>query len=162
MELFTDRHAAKISGELSCLDRVVISGTIPGICYAEGMSTYLRIKGIRIFDYARWAEPLRDQIRQNAQRLAEEAGLSIEPLSSSKISKESLVEEILKKRGVHEGLVCIFSVKAEHVAVFLGRKLHGQYCDELGVEEVHLQFASADRVDARLQSAAPGIYLYPG
>jgi len=30
---------------------------------------------------------LRDQIRQNAQRLAEEAGLSIEPLSSSKISK---------------------------------------------------------------------------
>ena len=71
MELFTDRHAAKISGELSCLERVVISGSIPGICYAEGMSTYLRIKGIRIFDYARWAEPLRDQIRQIAQRLAD-------------------------------------------------------------------------------------------
>ena len=88
MELFTERHAAKICGELSCLDRVVISGTIPGICYSEGMSRYLRIKGIRIFDYTRWAEPLRDQIRQNAQRLAEEAGLSIEPLSSSKISKE--------------------------------------------------------------------------
>jgi hypothetical protein len=110
MELFTERHAAKISGELSCLDRVVISGTIPGICYAEGMSRYLRIKGIRLFDYTRWAEPLRDQIRQNAQRVAEEAGLSIVPLRSSKISKESLVEEILKKRGAHEGLVCIFSV----------------------------------------------------
>jgi hypothetical protein len=110
MELFTERHAAKICGELSCLDRVVISGTIPGICYADGMSRYLRIKGIPIFNYARWAEPLRDQIRQNAQRVAEEAGLSIVPLLSSKISKESLVEEILKKRGAHEGLVCIFSV----------------------------------------------------
>jgi hypothetical protein len=109
MELFTERHAAKISGELSCLDRVVISGTIPGICYAEGMSRYLRIKGIRIFDYARWAEPFRDQIRQNAQRLSEEAGVRIEHLRSSKLSKEALVEEILKKRGEHEGLVCIFS-----------------------------------------------------
>lgn len=109
MELFTERHAAKICGELSCLDRVVVSGTIPGICYAEGMSSYLRGKGIRIFDYAHWAEPLRDQIRQNAQALAEEAGLRIEHLRHSNVRKESLVREILKERGSHEGLVCIFS-----------------------------------------------------
>lgn len=109
MELFTERHAAKICGELSCLDRVVISGTIPGICYADGMSSYLRVKGIRIFDYARWAEPLRDQIRQNAQALAEQAGLSIEHLRRSDTRKEKRVREILKNRGEQEGLVCIFS-----------------------------------------------------
>jgi len=109
MELFTERHADKISGELSCLDRVVITGTIPGICHADGMSGYLRFKGIRIFDYARWAEPLRDQVRQNAQWLAEEAGLSIGNLRNSQLRKESLVREILKERGGHEGLVCIFS-----------------------------------------------------
>ena len=55
MELFTERHAAKITSELSCLGRVVISGTLPGICYADGMSRYLRFNGIRIVDYARWA-----------------------------------------------------------------------------------------------------------
>jgi hypothetical protein len=109
MELFTERHADKISGELSCLDRVVITGTIPGICHAEAMSAYFRFKSIRIFDYARWAEPLRDQIRQNAHKLAEEAGLSIEHLRHSNVRKESLVREILKTRGGHEGLVCIFS-----------------------------------------------------
>ncbi len=109
MELFTERHAAKICGELSCLDRVVVSGTIPGICYADGMSSYLRSRGILIFDYARWAEPLRDQIRQNAQALAEQAGLSIEHLRNSNVRKEGLVREVLKKRGGHEGLVCIFS-----------------------------------------------------
>jgi len=76
MELFTERHTAKISGELSCLDRGVISGATPGICYAEGMSSYLHVKGVRIFDDARWAEPLRDRIRQNAQALAEQAGLA--------------------------------------------------------------------------------------
>jgi hypothetical protein len=109
MELFTERHMDKISGELSCLDRVVITGTIPSICHADAMSAYLRFKSIRIFDYVRWAEPLRDQIRQNAQKLAEEAGLSIEHLRNSNVRKESLVREILKKRGEHEGLVCIFS-----------------------------------------------------
>ena len=109
MELFTERHAEKIVGELSCLDRVVITGTIPGICHAEGMSGYLRFKGIRIFDYTRWAEPLREEIRQNAQRLAQEAGLPIEHLRNSSVRKESLVREILNERGEHEGLVCIFS-----------------------------------------------------
>jgi hypothetical protein len=107
MELFTERHAAKITGELSCLDRVVISGTLPGIYYADGMSRYLRFNGIRIFDYARWAEPLRDQIRQNAQTLAKEAAVGIEHLRSSNIRKELLVHEMLKKRGNHQGLVCI-------------------------------------------------------
>ena len=79
MELFTERHAAKITGELSCLDRVVISGTLPGICYADGMSRYLRFNGIRIFDYARLAEPLREQIRQNAQTLAKETAVCRNP-----------------------------------------------------------------------------------
>lgn len=52
MELFIERHAAKIVGELSCLGWIVVSCTIPGICYADGMSGYLRLKGIRIVEYA--------------------------------------------------------------------------------------------------------------
>jgi hypothetical protein len=109
MELFTERHADKIVAELSCLDRVVISGTIPGICYAEGMTGYLGWRGIRIFDYARWAEPLREQVRANAQRLAEQSGFAIEHLRNSTERKEDLVRQILRRRGEQEGLVCIFS-----------------------------------------------------
>ena len=109
MELFTTRHAAKISGELSCLDRVVITGTVLGICYAEGMTGYLRLHGIRIFDYARWAEPLRDRIRANAERLAAQEGLTIEHLRSADLRKEALVRQIIERRGEHEGLVCILS-----------------------------------------------------
>ena len=36
---------------LSCYDRVVITGTLPTVCYAEGMTRFLYAKGIRIFDY---------------------------------------------------------------------------------------------------------------
>ena len=39
------------------------------------MTDYLYRQGIRIFGYARFAEPLRDQIRENAQRIGRENDL---------------------------------------------------------------------------------------
>lgn len=109
MELFTDRHAAKIRGVLSCLDRVLITGTIPGICYAGGMTALLYAGGIRIFDYAKWAEPLREEIRANAQKLAMESGLDIEFIPRKNFRKEERIKEILEQRGDHPGLVHVFS-----------------------------------------------------
>jgi hypothetical protein len=40
MELLTDRYAEKILGVLSCFDRVVIQGTLPTFCYAQGMVAF--------------------------------------------------------------------------------------------------------------------------
>nr|CBX30000.1 hypothetical protein N47_D28090 [uncultured Desulfobacterium sp.] len=39
MDLLTDRYSDKIRGVLSCYDRVVIQGTLPGVCYAQGMTS---------------------------------------------------------------------------------------------------------------------------
>jgi len=50
MTLLTDRYAAQIAGVVSCYDRIVITGTLPGVCYAEGMAAYLRAHDIRLFD----------------------------------------------------------------------------------------------------------------
>ena len=36
-------------------ERVVITGTVPVICYAGGMTRYLLAKRIRIFDYPQFA-----------------------------------------------------------------------------------------------------------
>ena len=77
MELLTERHADAIAGVLSCYDRILIQGTLPGLCYAEGMTAYLKARQIRIFDYAQFAQPLRDALRENAERLAAEHGLEI-------------------------------------------------------------------------------------
>lgn len=109
MDLFLERHSAKIAGVLSCWDRVVITGTIPGICFAQGMTSYLYAHGIRIFDYAKWAEPLRNEIRENAERLALEAGVEIEFIKKNNFRKEQRVRDILVKRGDHPGLVHVFS-----------------------------------------------------
>src|SRR5216684_3484685 len=99
MTLLTDRYAEQLAGVVSCYDRIVVMGTLPGVCYAEGMATYLRIRGVRLFDYPRFAEPLRDEVRANAERLAQEHGLTIEFVrSTGAFRKEDRVHAVLVAR----------------------------------------------------------------
>ena len=109
MELLTERHAEEIAGVLSCYDRILIQGTVPGLCYAQGMTAYLKAQQIRIFDYPRWAQPLREALRENAERLAAEHGLEIISIRKKNFRKDDRVKAILAQRGNHPGLVCIFS-----------------------------------------------------
>jgi hypothetical protein len=93
IELLTERYAAQRVGMLSCWDRVLVFGTLPKICYAEGMTSYLHGRGVRIFDYPRFAEPFHDQLRKNAERLAAEAGIKIEFVRKRNFRKEDRVKE---------------------------------------------------------------------
>jgi hypothetical protein len=38
VELLTERYEDQIAGVLSCYDRIIIQGTVPGWCYASGMT----------------------------------------------------------------------------------------------------------------------------
>ena len=109
MSRLTQRYASQIEGVLSCFDRVVITGTLPGLSYADGMAKYLRTHNVRLFDYPRFAEPLRDEIRTNTERVAKENDVQIEFIRSKNFRKETRVQEILAKRGDHPGLVHILS-----------------------------------------------------
>ncbi len=62
------RYSTNLHGVLSCFDRIIITGTLPGVCYAGGMTSFLYAHDIRIFDYPRFAEPLRDRIRDSGAR----------------------------------------------------------------------------------------------
>jgi hypothetical protein len=62
----TARYRERLAGVLSCYDRIIITGTLPGACYAKGMTGFLSARQIRIFDYPRFAEPLRDRVRERA------------------------------------------------------------------------------------------------
>ena len=104
------RYKDKIAGVLSCYDRVVLYGTLPGLCYAAGMAEYLSAQGIRLFDYPRWAEPLREAIRHNAESVAREQGVELEFVRRAKaVRKEELIAKVLARRGDHPGLVHILS-----------------------------------------------------
>ena len=110
MRSFLERHAAAIRGVLSCYDRIILTGTLPDICHAQAMSQYLRRRNTRIFDFTRAMEPFRDELRDTAERLAEEAGLKVEYIRRAKeFRKEERIQEILLERGDHPGLVHVFS-----------------------------------------------------
>jgi hypothetical protein len=110
MPLLTERYANQIAGVLACYDRLIITGTLPGVCYAEGMARHLALQGIRLFDYPQVVEPLRDAIRVNADQVAQEQGLTIEFIRSvTAFRKEDRVRALLQQRGEHPGLVHIFS-----------------------------------------------------
>ena len=84
VELLTERYKDQIAGVLSCYDRIIIQGTVPGWCYASGMTDYFYKHQIRIFDYSKWAEPLREALRENRERIAAESGIDIEFVRSRK------------------------------------------------------------------------------
>jgi hypothetical protein len=104
-----ERYRDRLHGVLSCYDRIVVTGTLPEACYAEGMTTFLKARGVRIFDYARFAEPLRDAIRTRAQEVAASAGIAIEHIAKAHIRKEDVVAKVLERRGDHPGLVHVIS-----------------------------------------------------
>src|SRR5690606_24751580 len=110
MESITDKYKTVLSGVLSCYDRIVITGTLPVLSNARMLTTYMFENQIRIFDYAKFAEPFRDIIKSNADQLAKASGVEIEYIRKGNIRKEALIEEKIKQRGDYPGLVHILSV----------------------------------------------------
>ncbi len=53
----SERYAANLHGVLSCYDRITVTGTLPGACYAGGMTSFLFSRGIRFFDYPSLPNP---------------------------------------------------------------------------------------------------------
>jgi hypothetical protein len=109
MDSLTERYDERIAGVLSCYDRVVVTGTLPGVCYAEGMTRYLYANNIRIFDYPQFAATLRDAVRARAAAVAAQAGIAIEHIAKSHIRKEDVVAKVIERRGKHPGLVHVIS-----------------------------------------------------
>jgi hypothetical protein len=104
-----DRYDERIAGVLSCYDRIVVTGTLPTVCYAAGMTRFLFANEIRIVDYPEFASKLRDRVRERAASLAAGAGIKIEHIAKSHVRKEAVVAKVLEERGEHPGLVHVIS-----------------------------------------------------
>jgi hypothetical protein len=90
-----ERYADKIVGVLGCFDRLVLSGTLTAMAHPGAMAAVLQRKHIRCFDLGQYLEPLREQVRQNAEAIAAEHGLKIQYLQDRHVRKEALVAEVL-------------------------------------------------------------------
>lgn len=106
-----ERYENNISGVLGCFDRVVVTGTLTEIAHPAAMAGRLLAEGVRCFDIGKFADPLRQRIRANAERVAAQEGVQIEYLAKSKgVRKEEIIHKIVRERGDHPGLVHVLSV----------------------------------------------------
>ncbi|MDO9154609.1 MAG: hypothetical protein Q7U47_13060 [Paludibacter sp.] len=74
------------------------------------MTSYLYQKGVKIFDYPKFAEPFKESIRANAELIAKEHGAEIEFIRKSGVRKESIISKKIEQRGNHPCIVHIISV----------------------------------------------------
>ncbi|MEJ7739962.1 MAG: hypothetical protein WKF97_21280 [Chitinophagaceae bacterium] len=107
MELLTTRYADNIIGILGCYDRLVVKGTLPSLCYSEGMSRYLKKNNFLLFDYTKFADPFREKLKAHAEELALKHSIVIEFIRSSSARKEDIAKKHLDANKF--GLVCILS-----------------------------------------------------
>ena len=108
--LITEKYADRINGTITCYDRIIIQGAIPSWSYADGMTGYFYGNDMKIFDYAKFSQPLTEKVRENAERIAKEAGIDIEFIRKTQaFRKDDKIQEIIKEKGISEGLVHIFS-----------------------------------------------------
>ena len=96
--LLSEKFQDQLDGVLHCYDRVILLGSLQPFCYAKGMTHYLYEHQIRIFDYAQFAEPLCDQICQQAEKLAQEQGLTIEFIRKNNFRKEARIQSCTATR----------------------------------------------------------------
>ena len=119
IQLLSEKYSADLFGILNCFDRIIISGNVQPWCYAKGMTKYLYVRNIRIFDYKDFVLPLRDAVRANAETIAKEHGVEIEFVRKHKaFRKEDRISRILQTRGDHPGLVHIFSAMETGTAYY--------------------------------------------
>lgn len=109
MKLLTETYSDAIAFSLSCYDRLIITGTLPEISYGQGITNYLYQKGVKIFDYPKFAEPFKEAIRLNADLIAKEHGIEIEFIRKSGVRKESIITKKIQERGSQLGIVHIIS-----------------------------------------------------
>jgi len=67
------------------------------------MTSFLYERKIRIFDYPKFAEPFRNRIRENTEKMAAEAGIEIEFIRKRNFRKEDRVKAVLASRGEQGG-----------------------------------------------------------
>jgi hypothetical protein len=106
---FVHKHADKITGILSCFDRLIIKGYLP-FSYPLSMEGFLHHRGILIKDFPKLAKEQSTQLKAHARSLAEEAGRPILPVPY-KTRKEDFARRLANQDGITEGLVCIFTIQ---------------------------------------------------
>lgn len=107
---FLTKYSNRIEGTISCIDRMIISGTLDQWGYSKAMQSYLITNNIKVFDFPKFAKKFNEQIRNQVETTAKQNNAVIEHIRSPhKFNKELNIKKIFEKRGMDPGIVHIFT-----------------------------------------------------
>jgi len=103
---FVTKFTSLIVAVLSCFDRVIFKGHLP-ISYGQALERFVdHILKIRRDEFMDFAAKQAERLVEHVQHLAQQAGAEYRFLQGAH-RKDKLVDDILRKRPISEGLICV-------------------------------------------------------
>ncbi len=126
------RYENWIHGVLGCFDRMVVTGTLTEIAHPTAMAGRLFAEGVRCFDIGKFADPLRQRIRANAERVAAEAQSDFKTVVEGTRVKHVLGRQSIKMYDKFSRVLRIEATSNDitffrHYRKVVGRDGRGQY-----------------------------------
>ena len=115
---FIQKFALSIVCMLSCFDRVIFKGYLP-FHGEQGLNDYVdRVLRMRRKDFLPWLKQHSDVLVAYAQKLARQHGRPYE-YRQGRFKKEKFIDALIRKDGLHVGLVAVLCVQETCSAVKL-------------------------------------------
>ena len=109
MQQFIKKYERHITGVLHGWDRIRFRGTIRLLAFVDGLFGWLCHRGVLLKHFKSFSIQLTEELKQSVVAIADAAGKPIRYLAAASLSKEDLVQELLRREGVTNGLVCVLS-----------------------------------------------------
>jgi hypothetical protein len=107
MKSFIDKHTEKISGSLSCFDRVIFKGYLP-IRDGGAMEAFMGRQGLLLKNFKKSVMAWSEALKAHAKKMAEDFGRPLIHLTWE-TDKEAMARAMAERDSITQGLVCIFS-----------------------------------------------------
>jgi hypothetical protein len=108
MHSFMQRHAERIKGVLSGLDRIRFRGTLRAIAHVWGLQHFLQAAGVLLKDFKHYVYDNTCRLQKATEQLAKDCGRPFLYLPSSSESKEDRARAIAGRDGIRAGLIAVF------------------------------------------------------
>ena len=109
MQNFIAKFGHLIQGVISGADRLVFRGSLRSIQYGFGMMGYLWHKQVPLTGFGKHAEQVTQEIKEASLAEARRLQRPVQYLTSSKIDKKRIAEQIALRDRVQDGLICVLS-----------------------------------------------------
>ena len=79
------------------------------LAYTNGMMGWLCERNVLLKQFKSFSMQLTASLKESVLDVAQSAGCTLKYIASSTLSKEDLVQELLRRDNITEGLVCVLS-----------------------------------------------------